>query len=87
LTHLLSLILADTEITDDGLVHLSGMASLEVLHLNSTSITDAGLEHLKELTNLQALALGRTQVSNNGIRGLKQALPKVQIHLRTSWNA
>jgi hypothetical protein len=79
--------LADTEITDEGLSHLRSIESLEVLHLNSTSITDAGLEHLKELTNLQTLALGRTKVSNQGIKALKHALPKVQIHLRTSWNA
>ncbi len=38
-----------SRITDAGLVHLAGLTSLEVLHLDDTQITDAGVAKLKEV--------------------------------------
>ena len=39
--------LRGTEITDDGLKHLSSLTSLSVLFLGDTEITDDGLKHLR----------------------------------------
>ena len=59
------------KVTDAGLVHLKGLASLQSLSLNFTQITDAGLVHLKDLTNLQSLSLANTQVTDAGLEHLK----------------
>ena len=47
--------LANTQVADAGLVHLTSLSGLQLLYLNHTQITDAGLEHLKSLSDLQVL--------------------------------
>ena len=71
--------LNDTQVTDAGLVHLTGMTKMVSLHLDGTPITDAGLVHLKGLTNMKILFVRKTQVTDAGIAELKKSLPKCTI--------
>ena len=59
------------KITDAGLVHLKGLASLTELDLPKY-ITDAGLVHLKELKKLESLSLFYTKVTDAGLGHLKE---------------
>ena len=47
MTQLKILNLRHTQITDAGLVHLEGMASLETLYLNGTQVSKAGVKQLR----------------------------------------
>ena len=47
--------LGETKVTDDGLVHLSGMTELKSLSLDFLPITDKGAAHLRGLTKLKVL--------------------------------
>ena len=69
-----------TQITDAGLVHLKGLASLTELSLDETQITDAGLVHLKGLTSLTTLGLGGPQITDAGLAEIKAALPNCTIY-------
>jgi hypothetical protein len=40
--------LANTDVTDKGLVHIKGLTNLTVLRLQQTKITDAGIAELKK---------------------------------------
>ena len=73
--------LADTKITDAGLVHLKGLTELQSLSMGGvgSQITDAGLVHLKGLSSLQTLDLRFTQITDQGIADLKKALPNCKI--------
>lgn len=53
-----------TEITDDGLFHLSGLTEIRELYLQRTCIEGEGLAYLKELPHLEILNLSHTQVSD-----------------------
>ena len=78
-THLVTLYLYDTEITDAGLENLEGMKDLEILYLTKTQVTDAGIDHLARLTNLEAVSVGCTHVTPEGIQRLQRALPRCHI--------
>lgn len=71
LTHLESLELMHTFVTDASLVHLNELTYLEALWLNDTPVTDAGLVHLKGQTSLGALFLNDTHVTDAGLVHLK----------------
>ena len=68
-----------TKITDAGLVHLKGLASLTKLELRGTQVTDAGLEHLKDLASLTTLGLDGTKITDAGLAEIKAALPNCEI--------
>ena len=70
---------ADTEITDQGLSHLSRLTDLEEFLIHGSRITDEGLEHLHGLTQLKRLWLVRTHVTQSGVRRLRSALPNCRI--------
>ncbi len=57
------------KITDDGMVHLNKLKSLEELELPRTGVTDVGLAHLASLKALKKLNVGR-EVTDNGIATL-----------------
>ena len=59
--------LGDSQITDDGLVHLKDIPNLDWLNLYNTQITDDGLAHLKRLTKLRGLFLNDTNISDAGL--------------------
>ena len=54
-------------ITDAGLAHVDGLASLKELDLSYSGITDAGLVHLKGMNSLEQLDLSRTRVTDDGL--------------------
>ena len=67
------------KVTNDDLVHLKGLTSLQTLILGETKVTDAGLVHLVGLTNLKTLILRETQFTDAGIAELQKALPNCRI--------
>ncbi len=64
---LLRLSLNGTQVTNNGLQHLSGLTNLQQLFLGGTEIGDAGLRHLQRLKNLRRLYLNRS-ITNEGLR-------------------
>jgi len=74
-SHLETLHLWFTRITDAGLQDLGSLTRLRRLSIADTPITDAGLAHLQELDRLERLHLPRTEVTGAGLadlQGLKQ---------------
>jgi hypothetical protein len=71
LTHLNTLDVTGSDITDDGFENLKHLTQLRELYLVETKITDAGLENLEGLTKLQWLDLGGTKVTDAGLRHLR----------------
>lgn len=63
----LNVLLANTQVSDAGLVHLAGLTKLTYLWLHNTKLTDAGLVHLKDLSNLVSLDLADTQITDSGL--------------------
>src|SRR5688572_26314543 len=58
-------------ITDEHLMHLKALTSLQTLSLTKTEVTDAGMVHLTGLTRLQVLRLGGNNVTDAGLVHLK----------------
>ncbi len=69
--------LSRTQVTDEGLKQLAGMAKLQVLDLSDTAITDAGIGHLKGLPALARLLLAKTKITDAGLSTLT-TLPKLR---------
>ena len=67
LTRLTRPSLIDTQVTDEGLVHLNGLTQLTSLSLGATQVTDSGLIHLKGLAQLTSLKLRNTQINDAGL--------------------
>jgi WD40 repeat protein len=61
------LYLADNDITDAGMAHLSKLPNLLGLGLSGTKITDAGLLQLKPLRKIYWMTLRRTKVTRDGV--------------------
>lgn len=78
LDDVVSVNLADSEVTDSTLVYLTGLPHLERLWLNRTAVTDAGLIHLASLTGLQELGLQGTRMGDAGLAHLT-GLTKLEI--------
>jgi hypothetical protein len=64
------LILWDTQVTDDGLRHISELSELRSLDLGHLNITDAGMEQVESLTNLENLNLSDTKITDAGLNGV-----------------
>lgn len=67
--------LSGTNVTDAGLVHLTGLKSLKRLNVGAglmkpTNVTDAGLEHLKSLHQLEQLVLSGAKITDDGLEQL-----------------
>lgn len=71
LEHLRFLSLADTEISNAGLVHLRALEHLQELHLDNTHVTDAGLEQIAALKSLRVLDLKGTRITDAGLAHLR----------------
>lgn len=68
LVHLTDLDVADTGLTDSGLVPISGLRALETLAISGTAVTDAGFAHLGRLRHLRNLIICRChRVAGHGI--------------------
>lgn len=68
--NLTSLDLADTDLTDLGMVHLPKFERLAKLSLFYCNITSSGLRHLKDMTNLEVLNLDSREVGDDGLAHL-----------------
>lgn len=83
LSHLRTLRLDRTKISDDGLLELERLSGLKTLDLSQTKITDAGLQVLLGFTELESLSLNFTgrdfggQITDDGIVKLA-ALPNLR---------
>ncbi len=76
------LIVARTQITDEGLRQFAGAGTLFGLDVSDTRVTDAGLAHLKSLPNLRYLQLAGTRVTTAGLTQLESATTLVEIDAR-----
>ena len=63
--------LANTQITAEGLKHISKANSLTKLSLANTSLDDAALKQIEGLPNLMSLNLYNTKVTDAGLASLK----------------
>ena len=59
-------------VTDEWLVRLSGINSLDTLELTDNPIRDAGIAHLQDLPNLGYLNLNRTKVGDKTVKDLNR---------------
>ena len=71
---------ADSEVTDAGLAHLTGLPSLRMLVLYDTEVTAAGLVHFQKMAALRGLELSGSQTlsprfTDADIANLREALP------------
>eukprot|EP00934_Nitzschia_sp_Nitz4_P009044 Nitzschia sp. Nitz4//scaffold14_size191712//154002//156659//NITZ4_001750-RA/size191712-processed-gene-0.80-mRNA-1//-1//CDS//3329537008//9034//frame0 len=69
--NLKSLDLADTELTDLGMVHLAKFQSLQRLSLFYCNISSRGLRHLAKLTSLEVLNLDSREIDDSGLVHLR----------------
>jgi hypothetical protein len=69
----------NSHVSDDDLVVVSALASLENLNLTRTRATDALLKQLTNLRNLKTLHLYRTDVTWIGITELEKAIPRIRV--------
>lgn len=59
--------LAETRVSDAGLLHLQAMTKLQELHLDHSEITDEGLKSLTTLPSLEILDLKGTRITDAGL--------------------
>ena len=71
-------------VTDAGLAHLDGLASLKELDLSRSAITDAGLVHLKGMNSLERLDLSRTRITDAGLVHLRGLTSLQTLGLRST---
>lgn len=72
LSHVISLDLKGTPITDDGLSHVATLTNLGRLNLNGMStIGDLGVEKLATLKKLYGIALWHTRATDHSLKTLK----------------
>ena len=69
--------LSGTELTDEGLVHLTYLPDLRWLNLRGTKVTDAGMATLAQCAGLTRLHLEKTGVGDAGLEQLK-SLPELE---------
>jgi Leucine-rich repeat (LRR) protein len=70
LTHLESLSMIGSSVTDSALSNLAELKRLKSLSLTNTSIGDAGLRYLSGLIELETLQLDHTKISDAGLMHL-----------------
>lgn len=70
-----------TQVTNEGLAHLSALESLRVLDLTRTHVRDDGLVHLAKLPHLQRLILARTAITGRGLPHLRELKSLIELDL------
>mmetsp|Transcript_20650 Transcript_20650/g.36294 ORF Transcript_20650/g.36294 Transcript_20650/m.36294 type:complete len:854 (-) Transcript_20650:1632-4193(-) len=65
--NLTSLDLADTDISDHGMVHIAKFKKLKRLSLFYCNLSNSSLRHLSTLTNLEVLNLDSREISDGGL--------------------
>lgn len=61
-----------SQVTDNDLRLIHGLAYLKSLDLTATETTDAGLAHLRSLPSLRELGLARTRITDRGLSVLER---------------
>ena len=74
LSHLTTLDLSETNITDGGLAEIEGLTALTTLVLDGSRISDEGLRAVGKLTNLRMLSLHGTEITDAGLQSLPRAI-------------
>jgi uncharacterized membrane protein len=76
---IVSIDLANSEISDAHMEQIAGFPHLRTLHLENTNITDTGLQRLSKLKYLEYLNISNTAVTDNALKTLGSfpALKKV----------
>lgn len=78
-----NVVLAFSQFSDEGMVHIGEMPSIERLDIYGTQVTDAGLAHLKEMKNLKRLQCsGLNGITDKGVESLKEltSLENLSLH-------
>ena len=70
LTHLNSLALWESKVTDAGLVGFKGPTQLRILYMQEASVGDIGLKCLDRFAQLITLDLSQTKVTDDGLQHL-----------------
>lgn len=70
--------LEGTQVSDDGLRHLTDLPKLDNDDLTNTGVTDAGLEILSTIKTLEYIHVEGTRVAINGILRVRSALPNCE---------
>lgn len=73
--------ITDSQITDDGIQHLTHMKSLRELDLDSKHITDQGLDRLSELQMLTQLDLEGEHITDQGLAHLSEMASLTDLEL------
>lgn len=71
--------MANEDVTDATLKHLTGMRSLRELDVAGSQVSDAGLKELEGLVTLEKLTLSRTKITDAGLKPLLDKLPKLKL--------
>ncbi len=71
--------MANEDVTDATLKHLTGMKLLRELDVAGSQISDAGLRDLEGLAALEKLTLSRTKITDTGLKPLLDQLPKLKL--------
>jgi Leucine-rich repeat (LRR) protein len=70
--NLQTLDLADTDVTDSGMIHIAKFKQLKHLSLFYCNISNNGLRHISKLEHLETLNLDSRDISDDGLRHLSQ---------------
>lgn len=70
-TNLKSLTLDGTQVSSEGLDHLTSLHFIETLSVGKTAVDDSGLKHIGKLTTLTDLGLDDTKVTDSGMKQLR----------------
>ena len=60
-----------SQITNDGLIHLSKITTLEYLLISGKNINDNGLKHLAKLKSLKTLRFNKCPITDRGLHHLE----------------
>eukprot|EP00804_Cyclotella_cryptica_P017478 CCRYP_017383-RA/>CCRYP_017383-RA protein AED:0.16 eAED:0.16 QI:467/1/1/1/1/1/7/462/973 len=69
--NIMSLDLADTDLSDIGMMKLAQFKSMKKLSLFYCNVSNAGLRHLASMTNLEVLNLDSREIDDNGLKYLR----------------
>jgi len=78
-SHINSLSLSGTKITDKALQRLHGLPDLTGLDLSHTSITDTGIKSLLPLASLLTLRVSATRIGDEGLRHIGKSFGASQL--------
>jgi hypothetical protein len=84
LPHVEKLNFSSTNLSDEALANLAGLAELKELGLWGTRVTNKGMAHLAGLSKLESLNLNETAVTDAGLEHLKNLAALKKLYLNGS---